>query len=688
MYLTVLALPLSTYVCLSLFGRSLGARGTVLLTASCAVLTALNGWILFYEVALCACPCTVTCGAYFESGLMDGSWGFLYDTLTAVMVVVVTNISALVVIYSCSYMIQDPHFVRFMSYLKLFTVAMLVLVTGDNYAQLFAGWEGVGLASFLLISFWFTRLQAGKAAIQAMLLNRVGDVGLALGLITLYFSYGSLHYRALFAACGGLGVADTVASSYDAYAVSDMANLFGLSLAEWGALGLFIGAMGKSGQFGLHAWLPNAMNAPTPVSALLHAATMVTAGVFLLARSSPLFESTPTVCALVTVVGAVTTLFAGSVGLVQNDFKSVIAYSTCSQLGYMVTVCGLSHYNVAMFHLTNHAFFKALLFLTAGAVIHSLSNQQDVRRFGGLQQVLVFSYTCLLIGSLALVGTPFLAGFYSKDVVLELAASNYALSANFGYLLTCFSVLTTSYYSFRLLFAAFHSGPGTPVLFGVTRRAKGTNQARQETAAHDAPNTMIGVLSILALGSVAVGWLAKPMFIGLGSDFWNNSLGLHPGHGNLVEAEFLPQATKLLPLGATLCGCALAYGAINGYVGVAYATALASRTVYRFLSQRWYYDKLLNELVAYPSYRLGYGLLVNFDKGLLELLPVFGMSLPQSLRQTYLKLGLSQSGLISHYAYVMIFSTLLALVGLSGSATDLVADGRTAALLLAGLVLL
>lgn len=694
MYLTVLALPLSTYVCLSLFGRHLGPRGTVALTSSCAALTALNGWVLFYEVALCACPCVVTYGTYFESGLIDASWGFLYDTLTAVMVVVVTNISALVVIYSCSYMINDPHFVRFMSYLKLFTVAMLVLVTGDNYAQLFAGWEGVGLASFLLISFWFTRLQASKAAIQAMMLNRVGDIGLALGLICLYFSYGSLHYRALFATLGCLfgsgGVDDPIlglSPGIDADASMPggctEAELFGLRLTEWAAAGLFIGAMGKSGQFGLHAWLPNAMNAPTPVSALLHAATMVTAGVFLLARSSPLFELAPNIAAGVTAIGAITTLFAGSVGLVQNDFKSVIAYSTCSQLGYMITICGLSHYNVAMFHLTNHAFFKALLFLTAGAVIHSLSNQQDVRRYGGLQQVLIFSYTGLLIGSLALVGTPFLAGFYSKDVVLELAASKWALAANFGYLLTCFSVLTTSYYSFRLLFATFHSGGGY-----APNPGKGSNIARHDAHGHDAPNTMIFVLVLLALGSVTVGWLAKSMFIGLGSDFWNNSLSLHPRQSNLVEAEFLPLGLKLLPLVATTLGCALAYGAVNGFPRIAFRVALAMRTAYRFLSMRWYYDKLLNEVLAYPGLKLGYALLVNFDKGLLELLPVFGVALPRSLRQTYLKLGLTQSGLISHYAYVMIFSTLLALVGLSTTTTNLVDDGRTALLLAASLALL
>lgn len=681
MYLTILALPLSTYVCLSLFGRYLGARGTVVLTCACAGASALAGWVLFYEVALCACPCALSCGAYFHSGLVDASWGFLYDSLTAVMVVVVTSISALVVTYSCSYMIQDPHFVRFMSYLKLFTVAMLVLVTGDNYAQLFAGWEGVGLASFLLISFWFTRLQAGKAAIQAMLLNRVGDVGLALGLITLYFSYGSFHYRSLFSCLGscdqfGLHGADSDELS------SAMASLFGLSLVEWAALGLFVGAMGKSGQFGLHAWLPNAMNAPTPVSALLHAATMVTAGVFLLARSSPVFEIAPSACAVVTVVGAITTLFAGSVGLVQNDFKAVIAYSTCSQLGYMITICGLSHYNVAMFHLTNHAFFKALLFLSAGAVIHSFANQQDVRRFGGLQQVLVFSYTCLLIGSLALVGTPYLAGFYSKDVVLELAYANYGLSANFGYLLTCFSVLTTSYYSFRLLFITFHTGPGT------TGDVKGSNLARNDAAGHDAPNTMIFVLALLALGSVTVGWLAKPMFIGLGSDFWNNSLSLAPSHSLMAEAEFLPQSVKLLPLGATVTGCALAYGSNAAYVRLAYASSLRGRTFVRFLSQRWYYDKLLNETLGYPSFHLGYSLLVNFDKGLLELLPVFGLGLPQNLTRAYTKLGLSQSGLISHYAYVMIFSTLLALVGLSCDYGDLINDGRTAALLVASLALL
>lgn len=345
MYLTLLALPLATFCSLCLFGRNIGPRGTILLSVFSAASCALISSAIFYEVALCGTPCLITISDYFSVHLFDASWGLLFDTLTAVMCVVVTLISFLVIVYSCSYMIEDPHFIRFISYLKLFTVAMLTLVTADNYIMLFVGWECVGLASFLLISFWFTRLQAGKAAIQAMLLNRVGDVGLALGIICLYFCYKTTNYHALFCI----------------HSHNQLVSLYGtVNMLDVACILLFIGAMGKSGQFILHAWLPNAMNAPTPVSALLHAATMVTAGVFLLARTSPLLEYAPTACVVITVIGAITTIFAGTIGLVQNDFKSIIAYSTCSQLGYMVTICGLNNYNVGIFHLFNHAFFKAL----------------------------------------------------------------------------------------------------------------------------------------------------------------------------------------------------------------------------------------------------------------------------------------------------------------------------------------
>lgn len=684
MYLAVLILPLSTFFCLGLFGRYIGTRGALLLSVFSAMTSALLSCLIFYEVALCATPCQITCATYFSSGLWDANWGFLFDTLTAVMCVVVTLISCLVIIYSCSYMIEDPHFVRFISYLKLFTVAMLVLVTADNYVQLFVGWEGVGLASFLLISFWFTRLQASKAAIQAMLLNRVGDVGLALGIICLFFCYKTTNYQALFCV--------------NSASAEPMVSLFGIRLLDVACILLFIGACGKSGQLGLHAWLPNAMNAPTPVSALLHAATMVTAGVFLLARSSPLLEYAPNAAAVITVVGAMTTIFAGTIGLVQNDFKSIIAYSTASQLGYMVTICGLSHYNVGIFHLLNHAFFKALLFLTAGAVIHGFANQQDVRRFGGLQQILIFSYTALLIGTLALVGTPFLTGFYSKDVILELACANYSLSANFCYVLTSFSVLTTSYYSFRLLFMCFFAHTSDGSHYASHYGGKTTNLDKQSLRlasasashqGHDADWVMIGVFVLLALGSIYVGWLFKPMLIGLGTDFWNNSIMIKQANSMLIEAEFLPQPMKLLPLFGTISGGILAYALTIIWVKRSYSNAITYfHQIYLFLNQRWLYDKLLNQVIAYPAYTFGFHLVKTFDKGLLELLPIFGLALPKSLKALYIKLGATESGLIYHYAIIIVTAALISLTLLSFDNLTLVMDARVAWVMLATLLVL
>jgi len=590
-------------------------------------------------------------------------------------------------------MIEDPHFIRFISYLKLFTVAMLMLVTADNYIQLFVGWEGVGLASFLLISFWFTRLQASKAAIQAMLLNRVGDIALALGIICLFFCYKTTCYQALFTC---------VADFYSLAAL----QIAGYTSTQWSLLDfscilLFIGAMGKSGQFGLHAWLPNAMNAPTPVSALLHAATMVTAGVFLLARTSPLLEFAPYATVIIAVIGAITTIFAGTIGLVQNDFKSIIAYSTCSQLGYMVTICGLSNYNVGIFHLFNHAFFKALLFLTAGAVIHALANEQDVRKFAGLQQILIFSYTALLIGTLALVGTPFLTGFYSKDVILELAYARYSVAAHFSYLLTCFSVFTTSYYSFRLLFLCFHtninqlSETNSRVLApydgknNLEYKNKYTNIYKQYAKAHDADWVMGIVLLILAVGSIYAGWFFKPMFIGLGSDFWNNSIFIKPNNGIMIEAEFLPQFVKILPLILTISGALIAYLFSITWVSGAYQIASNHLSkVYLFLNQRWFYDKILNELVAYNAYKVGYDFVKIFDKGLLELLPMFGLGLPKFLKSIYIKLGATQSGLIYHYATIMIIAAMCGLTMLCFTNIVLFIDFRIFVLMVACLLII
>lgn len=705
MYLALIILPLTTFCAIGLFGRYLGARGTILLSTFSALGCSVISIFIFYEVALCAVPCQITCAPYFCSELFDASWGFLFDTLTAVMCVVVTLISCLVIIYSCSYMIEDPHFIRFISYLKLFTVAMLILVTADNYIQLFVGWEAVGLASFLLISFWFNRLQASKAAIQAMLLNRVGDIGLALGIICLFFCYRTTNYHALFGAVASGNLSTTYVHLNNYVLASSIIgpfNFLNFNLLELACILLFIGAAGKSGQFGLHAWLPNAMNAPTPVSALLHAATMVTAGVFLLARTSPLLEFAPNACAFVTIIGAITTIFAGTIGLVQNDFKSIIAYSTCSQLGYMVTISGLSNYNVGIFHLFNHAFFKALLFLTAGAVIHALANEQDIRKFGGLQQVLIFSYCCLLIGTLALVGTPFLTGFYSKDVILELANATYSLSADFGYLLTCFSVLTTSYYSFRLLFLCFYTGgsydishdktditPSQNLDIDQTSPVKKTTNLYKQSAvhAHDADWVMGLVLVVLSLGSIYAGWLFRPMFIGLGTDFWNNSIFMSPLNVCMVEAEFLPQHIKLLPLILTLVGAIIAYILTTLWVKRAYNLVLNYfKLLFVFLSQRWLYDKLLNETVAYSGYKAGFNFIKVFDKGLLELLPIFSVGLPKSLKNLYTKLGTTQSGLIYHYATIMILSALCALALLSFSNIVLFLDYRIFVIMLVSLV--
>ena len=671
MYLILLVLPLSCFICLSLFGRFLGARGSALLSVFSAVCITLISLVIFYEVALCACPCVIVLAPFFQVELFDASWGFLFDTLSAVMCVVVTFVSCLVIIFSCSYMIQDPHFIRFLSYLKLFTVAMLCLVTADNYIQLFVGWEGVGLASFLLISFWYTRLQASKAAIQAMLLNRVGDVGLALGVICLYSIFQTTNYNVIFA------------SAMSGYSHSLIIGSMTFPLLEVACILLFVGAMGKSGQFGLHAWLPEAMNAPTPVSALLHAATMVTAGVFLVARSSPLLEYTPTASAVITLIGAMTCLFAGTIGLVQNDFKRIIAYSTCSQLGYMITTCGASNYAVGIFHLFNHAFFKALLFLSAGAVIHALANEQDIRKYGGLTQVLALSYTFILIGSLALIGTPFLTGFYSKDFIIELACARYALSVHFSYLLASFSVLTTSYYSFRLIFLCFGcKAPGH-----LTKKWPNLHRASIKEA-HDPDYVMSLPLILLALGSILAGFMFKDMFIGLGTDFWNNAIFVDPRHCHSIEAEFLPLKFKLLPLVLTVSGAYLAYlnftlSNISYILGYSILPRL-----YMFLNKRWLYDKLYNDLIAYPAYFSGLHLGMVFDKGLSELLPLGPRTLGSNLQKLSKQLGDAHSGLIFHYAVVMILSAVCFFAVLTFPSYFAILDPRIVVLMFVSLITL
>ena len=630
MYLLLVFLPLLGFLLAAGCGRYFGTRGTPLITTSCVALSASFSLIAFYEVGFSGSPCYIKGVSWFTCELFDASWGFLFDSLTVTMLVVVTFVSTLVHIYSMAYMNEDPHLPRFMSYLSIFTFFMLMLVTADNFIQMFFGWEGVGLASYLLINFWFTRLQANKSAIKAMLVNRVGDFGLALGIMGIFSTFKSVDFITVFAC-----------SAHMAENTCIFFNIEWHALTIIGAL-LFVGAVGKSAQLGLHTWLPDAMEGPTPVSALIHAATMVTAGVFLLARCSPLFEYSPQALALVTCVGAMTAFFAATTGVVQNDLKRVIAYSTCSQLGYMIFACGLSQYAVGVFHLMNHAFFKALLFLSAGAVIHALSDEQDMRKMGGLVKLLPFTYSMMVIGSLALIGFPFLTGFYSKDVILEIAYAKYTLSGNFAYWLGRISALLTSYYSFRLLFLRF---------LGPINALKGSM-----TNVHDAPPLMAFPLILLAIGSIFVGYIAKDMMIGLGSDFWGNALFRLPQNAVLLESEYIPQSIKYIPIIFSILGACIAWNINLLGSNVAYnlKTNVVGRKLYIFLNKRWFFDKVYNDLFAEPALSLGYHIsFKTLDKGFIELVGPTGIM--QTVRQLLHQIKNLQSGYIYHYALVMLF---------------------------------
>jgi NADH-ubiquinone oxidoreductase chain 5 len=567
---------------------------------------------------------------------------------------------------------EDPHLPRFMSYLSLFTFFMLMLVTADNLIQMFFGWEGVGLASYLLINFWFTRLQANKSAIKAMLMNRVGDFGLALGIFGIFSFFKSVDFITIFATAHHFANTNFIFCNFE----FDILNTL--------CLLLFVGAVGKSAQLGLHTWLPDAMEGPTPVSALIHAATMVTAGVFLIARCSPLFEYAPTALIVITFVGAMTSFFAATTGIVQNDLKRVIAYSTCSQLGYMVFACGISNYSVGVFHLMNHAFFKALLFLSAGSVIHALADEQDMRKMGGLSQLLPFTYAMMVIGSLALIGFPFLTGFYSKDVILEVAYAKYTLSGNFAYWLGSLSALFTSYYSFRLLFLTFLSrNPNTNSLKSSSGEAvviagyKDGYAASSYTNAylksiqgtHDAPLIMAIPLIILAFGSIFVGYLAKDMMIGLGTNFWGNALFTLPENAILIESEYIPQTIKFIPLIFGLLGGIIAYfvnlSTIGSWSSYSFKTSKLGKALYLFFNKRWFFDKIYNDYLVSKGLAFGYEIsFKTLDKGIIEILGPLGISNTfQKLSQQISKI---QTGFVYHYALSMLIGLTLfiALIGL------------------------
>lgn len=632
MYLFIVFLPLLGFLLVGCFGRYFGTRGSGLLTTGCVFFSFLSICLACYEVTQSGTIVSLRIGSWFQIGLFDAQWGFYFDTLSVVCSMVVLFISFGVHLYSIGYMDGDPHTPRFLAYLSLFTFFMLCLILSENFVQMFFGWEGVGCASYLLINFWFTRLQASKASIKAMLVNRVGDFGLALGIFLLYKSLGSLSFPVCF----------NLLPYYTE--TLHLGFFWHWNLLDLAAFLLFIGAIGKSAQCGLHTWLPDAMEGPTPVSALIHAATMVTAGVFLLCRCSPLYQYSPNSLFIVGVVGTITCFFAGSVGLVQNDCKRVIAYSTCSQLGYMVFACGIGMFQLAIFHLVNHAFFKALLFLSSGSVIHGIGDQQDIRKMGGLKQLLPFTYTMMLIGSLSLTGFPFLTGFYSKDSILEGNYAQHTILAAWIFPLATLTVACTSYYSARLLFSTFLSKPnGSKPLFPQI---------------HEPSWQMIGTLLLLAFGSIFFGYFTKDMMIGIGSDFWGGSLALFPSKERGLEAEYIGWFPKFLPFFGSLFGWGLAYFFHKKNEKNREIKPLKRPfywKIYQMLHQRWFFDKIINTYLLKPGLFFGYNVsFLTLDKGLFEMIGPFGIiAVLQNLARMTIYLN---TGYIYHYALFMLGS--------------------------------
>ncbi len=573
----------------------------------------------------------MTLGQWIYLDALQINWSFCFDSLTAIMLCVVTSISTFVHLYSTSYMENDPHVIRFMSYLSLFTFFMLILVTANNFLQMFIGWEGVGVSSYLLINFWFTRIQANKAAIKAMLINRIGDFALLLAIFTIYFVFKTLDYSIVFSLAPlATGTKIIIAG-------------FKINVLDLSCILLFLGAMGKSAQLGFHTWLPDAMEGPTPVSALIHAATMVTAGVFLIIRCSYLFEFSPLALNIIVLIGSCTAFFAATTGLFQNDLKKVIAYSTCSQLGYMIFACGLSSYEVGLFHLSNHAFFKALLFLGAGSIIHALSDEQDLRKMGGLKNILPFSYAIMLIGSLALIGFPFLAGFYSKDVILELSIAKFTTGGHFSFFLGTLAAFCTAFYSTRVLFLVFLSKPN------------GNKKIIQN--AHEGSWALTTPLFLLSFFSIFIGFLSKDMLIGFGTDFWGSAIWVLPSNYLLTDVEFLAVTLKILPLIFTITGALLAF-CLYFFFSAEYFLLKKTgiyKFFYNFFNKKWFFDRIYTQGLTQNLLILGFNFFyVTVDRGLLE---KFG---PSGLEKTMYSLVRwiknFQSGLILNYLTLFVIS--------------------------------
>ena len=613
----IVFLPLIGSIITGFFGKILGLRLSHFISCSLILASSILSAYLFYMTLNGYQTSNQFLFDWINSGAIDASWSLKFDTLTSVMLVVVTSVSALVHIYSIGYMSHDPYQYRFFSYLSFFTFAMLMLVTSDNLLQLFFGWEGVGLASYLLIGFWYEKPSANAAAMKAFVVNRVGDFGFLLGIAVIYIATGSISFDVIFQKINNV-------------------NQFTINIA---CLLLFMGAMGKSAQLFLHTWLPDAMEGPTPVSALIHAATMVTAGIFLVARCSPIFENSDLALSFIIITGASTAFFAATVGLVQNDIKRIIAYSTCSQLGYMFVALGVGAYQVAIFHLFTHAFFKALLFLGSGSVIHAMSDEQDIQKMGGLYKIIPFTWIMMLIGTLALTGAPLLSGYYSKDAIIESAFASHAFGHEYAFYLLVFSALLTSFYSWRLIFLTFH---------GKTRASQDVL-----SKAHESPLSMTIPLLLLSFGALFSGYLFSDFFLSYElKELWGNSIYIHPDNHILEEIHHSPFWVKKIPLVMMIIGLILA--TVFYLLLKSLPSFLSSKLpfIYNFLYNKWYFDELYNFIFVNPLKRIGNFLWLFFDKKIIDGFGPDGISsLVISISRNVSKI---QTGYVYHYAFAML----------------------------------
>jgi len=625
MYLTIIILPLLGSIASGFFGRKLGINGAQLITCSSVIATTFFAILAFFEVGFNNIPVSIQLFKWIDSESLNVYWGFHFDSLTVSILIPVLMVSSLVHIYSIGYMSHDPHNQRFFSYLSLFTFMMVILVTANNFLLMFVGWEGVGICSYLLISFWFTRIAANQSSISAFLTNRVGDCFLTIGMFIILWSFGNIDYSTVF--------------SLAPYVSENIITIVGICL--------LIGAMAKSSQVGLHVWLPMAMEGPTPVSALIHAATMVTAGVYLLMRASPLIEYSSTVLILCLWIGAITTVFSSLIGLFQQDIKKVIAYSTMSQLGMMVIAIGLSSYNIALFHLVNHAFYKALLFLGAGSVIHAVADNQDFRRYGGLRPFLPLTYSVMLIASLSLVAFPFMTGFYSKDFILESAYGQFYFSSTVVYFIATIGAMFTTLYSVKVLYLTFLANPNGPLV--------------NYKHAHEGDIFMSLPLIILAIFSIFFGYITKDIFIGLGSDFFaDNALFIHPSHEILLDTEFaVPTLFKLLPFILTLAlsGLAIIFSEFIPKALIYFKLSRFGYNLFGFLNQRFLIEFFYNNYITDTILNLGGQTTKILDKGSIELIGPYGLE--KGLINLSKNISSLDTGVVTSYALYILVGLIL-----------------------------